>query len=109
MPTLVPAYTIREELSVSQEVERATQMHPLAESIFDAAKWRIAREPDCGRPLEGIDELRRVLHLPPNRDARTPGLLVRYVQVSRDVISVEWVHFYPYDAGAAVSPAAYVS
>lgn len=100
--------TIREELNVSQEVARAASTHPLAGDVFDAATWRIAREPDCGTPMDEIDESRLVLHLLPNRLAKTPGLLVRYFRESRDIIVVDWVHFYQYEDGAAVNPAAYV-
>ena len=103
------ACTIREELNVSREVDRATSiMHPLAMDVFEAAKWRIAREPDCGTPMHDIDESRLVLNLLPNRLAETPGLLVRYFRESRDVVVVDWVHFYRYEESSAVNPAAYV-
>ena len=102
------ACTIREELTVTETVERATKEHPLAENIFDSAIWRIAREPDCGTPMAGIDESRRVLKLLPNRLGKTPGLLLRYRRVSQDLVSIEWVRYYPYDDTIAVVPAAYV-
>ena len=102
------ACTVREELLVSREVDRAISMHPLVENIFEAAKWRIAREPNCGTPMEDVGEDRRVLNLPPNRVAKTPGLLVRYFQESQDIVVIDWVRFYPYDDSIAVYPSAYI-
>ena len=102
------ACTIREELGVTREVERAASTHPLAADVFEAAKWRIAREPECGTPLGGIDDPHLVLYLLPNKLAESPGLLVRYFRESRDVLVVDWVRFEPYAAAGAVNPVAYV-
>ena len=100
--------TVREELSVSYAIQRAAKEHPLAEDIFGAASWRISREPDCGTPLSGAPEGYRLLNLPPNREAQTPGLLVRYIRESMQTIMVDWIEFYPYDEARAVWPLAYL-
>jgi len=103
------ACTIREELNVSRCVDRATStMHPLAMDVFEAAKWRIAREPDCGTPMGELDEPRLLLNLLPNKLAETPGLLVRYFSESRDIIVIDWVHFYRYEEASAINPGSYV-
>ena len=101
--------TIREELSVTRAIERAVEEHPLADDIYGAAAWRIAREPECGTPLIGAPEGCRVLNLPPNQEARTPGLLVRYSREGMQVITVDWIEFYPYDEALAVRPLAYIT
>ncbi len=100
--------TIREELSVTRAIERAIEEHPLADDIYGAAVWRIAREPDCGTPLVGGPEGYRVLNLPPNREAQTPGLLVLYSREGTQEITVDWIQFYPYDDALAVWPLAYL-
>lgn len=102
------ARTVREELAVSNKIDRAIGIHPLVENIFDAAKWRIAREPNCGTPMDEVDGDRRVLNLPPNKVAKSPGLLVRYFQESQDTVVIDWIHFYPYDDSIAVYPSAYI-
>ena len=100
--------TIREELSVTHAIERAAEEYPMADDIYGAAAWRIAREPECGTPLKGAPEGYRVLNLPPNREARTPGLLVRYFRESAAAITVDWIEFYPYDDALAVRPHAFI-
>jgi hypothetical protein len=100
--------TIREELSVTRAIERAVEEHPLADDIYGAAAWRIARELECGTPLVGVPEGYRVLNLLPNREARTPGLLVRYFREGVQMVTVDWIEFYPYDEALAVRPLAYI-
>jgi len=97
--------TIREELSVTRAI--AAETHPLADDIYGAATWRIARDPECGTPLTGQPEGYRVLNLLPNREAETPGLLVRYRQEGAQEVMVDWIEFYPYDDSLAVLPLAY--
>ena len=58
--------------------------------------------------MEEVDRDRRILNLPPNKVAKTPGLLVRYFQESQDTVVIDWVHFYPYDDSIAVYPSAYI-
>lgn len=105
---LFQACIVREEASVSEAVDQAVAEHPLAEDMFESAKWRIAREPDCGTPVTDVPQSRFVVHILPNRDAETPGLLVRYYRESVDLVVVDWVRFYPYDDRLAVRPGAYL-
>ena len=100
--------TIREELSVTRAIERAAEQYPLADDIYGAAAWRIAREPECGTPMPGAPEDYRLLNLLPNQEARTPGLLVRYFRESAQAITVDWIEFYPYDDALAVRPHAFL-
>ena len=100
--------TVREELNVTEAVDSAVAKYPFAEDVFEAAKWRIARDPECGKPVSETDSQppRRVVHIRPVHQAASPGLLVRYYRLP-DVMVIDWVHFYPFDSGAAVSPDAY--
>ena len=102
------AFTIREEFSVSEVVDRAVADHPLAEDMFESAKWRIAREPDCGTPVTDVSQPRLLVHILPNLDGHTPGMLVRYHVADAHTIDIDWVHFYPYDEAIAIRPGAYV-
>lgn len=107
MPGSAPI-TIREELHVSDAVDSAVSKYPFAEDAFDSAKWRIARDPECGTPVSQTDThpLRRVVHIRPLLNAASPGILVRYYRLS-DVMVIDWVHFYPFDAATAVLPDAF--
>ena len=107
MPDGTPL-TVREEHHVTEDVNFAVAQYPFAEDAFEAAKWRIARDPECGILVSGIDAHppRRVVHFPPVRQTSSPGLLVRYYPLPTMVV-IDWVHFYPFDDGAAVLPDAY--
>ena len=85
--------TVREEHHVKDDVDSAVAKWPFAEDAFEAAKWRIARDPECGTPVS-------------QTDAHPPGILVRYYQLPT-VVVIDWVRFYPFDDGAAVLPGAY--
>ena len=100
--------TVREEHHVKDDVDSAVAKWPFAEDAFEAAKWRIARDPECGTPVSQTDAQppRRVVHIPPVRQAASPGILVRYYQLPT-VVVIDWVRFYPFDDGAAVLPGAY--
>ena len=100
--------TIREEHHVSDNVDAAVSKYPFAEDAFEAAKWRIARDPECGTPVSQTDAHppHRVVHIRPLHKADSPGILVRYHRLS-DVVVIDWVHFYPYDARTAILPDAF--
>ena len=106
MPDALPL-TVREEHRVSDDVDSAVAKYPFAEEVFEAAKWRIARDPECGTPVSRTDAHppRRVIHIRPLHKALSPGLLVRYYL--SDVVVIDWVHFYPFDDNAAVLPDAF--
>ena len=108
MPGATPI-TVREEHRVMDAVDLAVTMYPFADEVFEAAKWRISRDPKCGQPVSQTNSHppRRVVHIPPVRQAGSPGLLVRYYL--SDIVVIDWVHFYPFDKGAAVSPDAYTT
>ena len=93
---------------VSDDVDSAVSKYPFAEDVFEAAKWRIARDSECGTPVTHTDAHppRRVVHIRPLRQAVSPGLLVRYYRLS-DVAVIDWVRFYPFDDKAAVLPDAF--
>ena len=102
------AFTIIEEDSVVDEVERAVSEFPSANDIFDAAKWRIARDPNSGKPIPGTNPEKKVITLPSFRIVKSPKLVVRYFFENEYEICIDWVKFYPYDDSEAVSPPAYV-
>ena len=107
MPEETPL-TVREEHHVTEDVATANAQYPFAEDAFEAAKWHIAKDPECGVPVSGVDAYpqRWVVHFPPVRLANSPGLLVRYYRLKTMVV-IDWVHFYPFDDGVAVHPDAY--
>lgn len=110
MPGSNPAPSIREEHHVTADVDSAVSVYPFAEDIFEAAKWRITRDPECGTPVSHTEThpIRRVVHIRPLRKAGSPGLLVRYYLLT-DIVVVDWVHFYPFDGETAVQPDAYTT
>ena len=107
MPDGIPV-TVREEHHVTEDVNSAVAEYPFAEDVFDAAKWRIARDPECGALVSGTDAHppRRVVHILPVHQTSSPGLLVRYYRLPTMAV-IDWVHFYPFDDGTAVLPDAY--
>ena len=82
MPDGMPV-TVREEHHVTEDVNSAVAEYPFAEDVFDAAKWRIARDPECGALVSGTDAHppRRVVHILPVHQTSSPGLLVRYYRL----------------------------
>lgn len=99
--------TIREEVAVTEAVEQAMTWTPFADDMMEAAKWRIAREPECGTLLgEHGDGLRRLMHMPSNATAKSPAMLVRYYVVEHMAV-VDWIKFIPFNPNEAVSPDAY--
>ena len=85
----------------AQCVERphATARSPPEESTILAGRDR-----DSGKML--AHPPRRVVHIRPLRKAASPGILVRYYRLS-DIVVIDWVRFYPYDARTAVLPDAF--
>ena len=104
MPDGIPV-TVREEHHVTEDVNSAVAEYPFAEDVFDAAKWRIARDPECGTLVSGTDAHppRRVVHILPVHQTSSPGLLVRYYRLPTMAV-IDWVHFYPFDDGNCCSP-----
>jgi len=101
-----PPLLVREEHHVEDDVDAATTEDPLAEEVFEAAKWRLARDPECGTKMPNVTPERWLLHLLPVAEAKSPGLLVRYYRV-KEIIVVDWVKFYDHDEDAAIKPEAY--
>ena len=100
--------TVVEEGPVSETVDEAASKYKFADDVFQAAIWRIAREPGCGDILEGLNPERRILYLPPVTKAQSPGLIVRYYY-DEERVMIDWVKFYPYKESDAVMPRAYVA
>lgn len=100
--------TVREEHHVESDVDSAVAKWTFAEDVFEAAKWRIARDPDCGTPVSQTNAHppRRVVYMRPIKQAGSPGLLVRYYQLETIVV-IEWVHFFPPDDEPSDIPDAY--
>jgi len=99
--------TIREEDSVRDAVEQAMTWNRFADDMMEAAKWRIAREPKCGRPLEPrTDQLRRLLLMQSNVTIESPRLLVRYYVIEHMAV-IDWIRFLPFQPDQAVSPDAF--
>ena len=69
--------TVREEHHVKDDVDSAVAKWPFAEDAFEAAKWRIARDPECGTPVSQTDAHppRRVVHIPLYVRQLLPGFL----------------------------------
>jgi hypothetical protein len=105
--------SIIEEAIVTAAVEEAVARFPFAEEVFFAAKWRVARDFECGHLIAGSNPGKRLLYLPPNKIARSPGLLVRYFQGKDDfgypAIVVDWVQYLEYDEAKALAPRAFVA
>lgn len=97
------------EDSVLASIGEALKRHPAAEDIFMAAVWRICQE-HCGAEISGTHPLRYVVELPPIREARSPGVLVRfyYEDDGNHQFIVDWVKFSDYNEKDAVSPPAYI-
>lgn len=101
--------SIREEHHVTEEVDAAVAKYPFAEDAFWSATWRIAREPECGKPVTGTNAYpsRRVVHIQPLQEtSSSPGILIRYYRLP-NLIVIDWVHFYPFNSETAVRPDAY--
>lgn len=101
------ALTIVETEEVQKIVDAAIKELSFAEEIFDAAKWRIARDWDLGEPIPGSSKGHRIVNFLPAKISESSGLLVRfYFEDVRAII--DFVEFYPYDPRQAALPAAYV-
>ncbi len=96
------------EDAVIAVIGNALKRYPAAEDIFDAAIWRICQE-HCGAAINGTNPLRYVIELPPIREARSPGVLVRfyYEDDGNHNFVVDWIKFSDYNEAEAISPPAY--
>lgn len=109
------ALSVREEASVTDVVDEAATRQRTAELVYEAAKWRVARSPDSGVPLEGTDAnpKRLILKIPSNKDAKSPGLLFRYFIAKdasgKEIVVVDWVRFSDYEESKAVAPDAFAT
>lgn len=101
------ALTIVEEEEVSLALDEACKKYSHANDMFEAAKWRIARQPECGTIIEDEEPYRRLLKLPPIKKSENPTLLIRYY-VGKHEVTIDWIRFSPYDKQQAVSPPAFI-
>jgi len=101
------ALTVIEESEVSEILEESIQIYPHAGDMFQAALWRIAREPDCGALIEDKPPFRRLIKLVSVKQSKNPVLLIRYHFDDKEAV-VDWVKFLPYDDKQAVNPPAYI-
>lgn len=101
--------TVAQEDSVGEEVVNATRKYPRAEDVFDAAIWRISRDPRCGSVVGHGSPERRLVYFPPIKTVRSPGLLVRYyLEDNEGRVVIDWIKFFDYSEKDAVSPREYV-
>jgi hypothetical protein len=101
------ALTIFEEFSASEEIDIAIKQYPHAHDMIEAAKWRIARQPDCGIEIGNEEPFHRILKLPPLKNSQNPTLIVRFYVNEHEAI-IDWAKFYPYEESQAISPAAFI-
>lgn len=91
---------------VSALVDAAVAKYTTADDVWSAAIWLIARQHAGAKVGKGKPQ-RYAVELPPVRESRSPGLVVRYYYEDDGNCHgvIEWVHFYDYDENKAISPA----
>jgi len=86
--------------------------YPFAEDVYEAVKFRIAREPGVGTVMPGTTPRRQLVWVMSNPIAKSPGLLVRYYQKKEKTceITIDWIKFFPFDPAVhtGASPGEYI-
>ena len=100
------ALTVIEEPAVEQAIDAAAEEYPHAFDMFQAAAWRIARQPECGIVIDEEEPFRRIVKLVPIQQSKNPVMLIRYYIDGEDVV-VDWIKVSPYDDRQAISPPAF--
>lgn len=101
------ALSVEETEEVSAAVKHACDAYKHAQAMFDAAVWRIAREPHAGTLIEEEEPYRRVMKFLPNKQSKNPILIVRYYY-DKDSAVIDWVKYYPYDKDQAINPPSFI-
>ncbi|MEO1080154.1 MAG: hypothetical protein AAFY29_11420 [Pseudomonadota bacterium] len=71
------ALSVEETEEATAAVEHACDAYEHAQAMFDAAIWRIAREPHAGTLIEEHHPYRRVMKFLPVKQSKNPVLIVR--------------------------------
>jgi hypothetical protein len=103
--------TIAETQVVSSIVDEAVSKYPFAQEVFDAAKWRIARDKNIGVPLPDISPHHFLVFITSMQIARSPSLLVRFSRKRESScdITIDWAKFLPYDqTQSSKTPSEYI-
>jgi hypothetical protein len=101
-------FTIIEDSGVTEVVATESKTDPRVDDVFEALKWRLAREPNVGTGVQhnGIDY--KLVFFNPVKGAKNPYVLAKYlVDEEKEEILIEWVKVYPYDAKIAHSNPAF--
>lgn len=81
------ARTIIEQAIVSKRLDKSKQEYPRLTSMFDAVKWRLAREPFKGATrVPDTIPIRYVIHTKPWKAGMVPALKILYRVSGNDVI-----------------------
>jgi hypothetical protein len=70
-----PIRTVVENLSVTEAIDRETEIYPRLGAGFDALKWWLSRKPDSG---EMIDDVNWIYVQDGDERAKVPSLVVVY-------------------------------
>lgn len=101
-------HTIIEETRVTETLQTEIAANPRVDEVFEALKWRLARDPECGTLAEHPSGEYRLVFLPSVRPAKSPSLLARYQHdAMAQTVTIDWIKVYPYDDATAVSPDAF--
>ncbi len=100
--------TVVEADSVTQQIADAGLEDGRVEEVFDALKFRISVQPDCGDLVqhEGLEY--RLVVTAPLKLAKNKIVLARYrTYVEGESLLIDWVKIYPYDEALAYTPPAF--
>jgi len=102
------AYTIVETAEVSDCIAESVKDHPRIEEVFEALKWRVARDPDCGTMVEHEGTSFRLVLFAPIEAAKNSQVLAKYT-VDDDIgeVVIHKVFVMAYDQAIAYSPKAF--
>lgn len=101
-------FTIIEENGVTETLLAEVQKDQRVDDVFEALKWRIAREPTVGVLVQetGIDY--RLVYFRPSKGAKNPYVLARYlVDETAETITIDFIKVYPYDEAIAYTNPAF--
>ena len=102
------AYTIIEAPEVSDRIADSIREHPRIEDVFEALKWRVARDPECGDLVEHEGTSYRLVVFAPVEAAKNSQAMAKYtVDDNLGEIVIHEVFILPYDESVSYSPKAF--
>ena len=102
------AYTIIEAPEVTDKIADSVRDHPRIEDVFEALKWRVARDPECGTIVEHEGTTYRLIFFAPVKAAKNSQALAKYtVDDSIGEVVIHDVFMLSYDDAIAYSPRAF--